>query len=234
MLQKPNISKPKKKTKRNLKSKTPPEVSKLLNTIGLDSSSSFISSRSSSSSKNKSSFSSESSNSNSGNQAKGSSPNVTCISSSYNESLQMSPIEKTKSDKRIRKNYKFIRTFESLTEMDTYVRSATKNSYKINKNNGPVKCSICPYNSDKHLMEQQYWICLCGVKCCELAWKVNKCCNNKTWYFAQSGELHPNNWVYVRAPGEKPKKRYGIALNVQEIYTSWLKKDETLTALDLR
>ena len=125
MLQKPNISKPKKTTKRNLKSKTPPEVSKLLNTIGLDSSSSF-SSRSSSSSKNKSGFSSESSNSNSGNQAKGSSQNVTCISSSYNESLQMSPIDKTKSDKRIRKNYKFIRTFESLTEMDTYVRSSTK------------------------------------------------------------------------------------------------------------
>ena len=79
MLQKPNISKPKKITNRNLKSKTPPEVSKLLNTIGLDSSSSF-SSRSSSSSKNKSGFSSESSNSNSGNQAKGSSQNVTCIS----------------------------------------------------------------------------------------------------------------------------------------------------------
>ena len=38
----------------------------------------------------------------------------------------MSPIEKTKSDKRKRKNYKFIRTFESLTEMDTYVRSSTK------------------------------------------------------------------------------------------------------------
>ena len=53
MLQKPNISKPKKITKRNLTSKTPPEVSKLLNTIGLDSSSSFINSRSSSSSENK-------------------------------------------------------------------------------------------------------------------------------------------------------------------------------------
>jgi hypothetical protein len=64
MLQKPiisNISKTKKATKRKFPCKTPPEVSKLLNTIGLDSSSSFINSRSSSS-KNKSSFSSKSSN----------------------------------------------------------------------------------------------------------------------------------------------------------------------------
>ena len=51
---------------------------------------------------------------------------------------------------------------------------------------------------------------------------------------AQNGEIHPTDWVYVKAPGEKPKKRYGIALNVKEIYTSWLIKDETLTALDLR
>jgi hypothetical protein len=89
MLQKPkisNISKTKKATKRKLPCKTPPEVSKLLNTIGLDSSSSFINSRSSSSSKNKSSFSSKSSNSNSGsyrsNKPKCSSPNVINNSSS--------------------------------------------------------------------------------------------------------------------------------------------------------
>jgi hypothetical protein len=65
MLQKPiisNISKTKKATKRKFPCRTPPEVSKLLNTIGLDSSSSFINSRSSSSSKHKSSFSSKSSN----------------------------------------------------------------------------------------------------------------------------------------------------------------------------
>jgi hypothetical protein len=81
MLQKPNISnisKTKKATKRKLPCKTPPEVSKLLNTIGLDSSSSFINSRSSSSSK--------SSNSNSGsyrsNKPKCSSPNVIDNSSS--------------------------------------------------------------------------------------------------------------------------------------------------------
>ena len=39
------------------------------------------------------------------------------------------------------------------------------------------------------------------------AWKVNKCCNEETWYFAQSGEL------------QKPKNRFGIAKNVMVIYT---------------
>ena len=37
----------------------------------------------------------------------------------------------------------------------------------------------------------------------------------------QNGELHPVDWVYVRQPGQKPKKRYGIAINVQNIY-KWI------------
>ena len=82
-------------------------------------------------------------------------------------------------------------------------------------------------------MEQQYWVCVCGVASCELAWKVNKCCFNQLWYFAQNGELHPKEWVSVRAPGQKPIKRYGIAKNVQEIYAAWLIKDETRTACDM-
>ena len=110
---------------------------------------------------------------------------------------------------------------------------STKSGYKIDKNNGPVKCSIC-CNSDNHKMEQQYWVCLCGVPSCDLAWKVNKCSNSETWYLAQNGQLHPDDWVYVRHPGQKKKKRYGVAINVQNIYTKWLKKDETLSACDLR
>ena len=99
---------------------------------------------------------------------------------------------------------------------------STKSGYKVDKNNGLVNCSICDHNYDKHEMQQQYWVCLCGVASCELAWKINKCCQNQQWYFAQSGELHPKEWVCVRAPGQKPKKRYGIAKNVQEIYLTFL------------
>ena len=61
-----NFAKANKQLKWKSPCKTPPEVSKLLNTIGLDSTSSFINSRSSCCSKSKSSFSSKSSHSNIG------------------------------------------------------------------------------------------------------------------------------------------------------------------------
>ena len=40
-------------------------------------------------------------------------------------------------------------------------------------------------------------------------------------------------YVFVRAPGQLPKKRYGISFNIKEIFTKWLKKNESLTATDL-
>ena len=82
-------------------------------------------------------------------------------------------------------------------------------------------------------MQQQYWVCLCGVDCLEspwkeLAWKVNKCCQNQQWYFAQSGELHPKEWGMYQSSRPKAEKKYDIAKNVQKIYLAWLKKDETI------
>ena len=69
--------------------------------------------------------------------------------------------------------------------------------------------------------------CLCGVSSCDLAWKVNKCCNEETWYFAQ-------DWVVVRTPCKKPKKWFEIAKNVQAIFKDLKKKDVTMSATDLR
>ncbi len=46
--------------------------------------------------------------------------------------------------------------------------SVSKNGYKIDKNNGPINCTICKINfsddDDKHKMENQYWKCLCGAQ----------------------------------------------------------------------
>ena len=137
------------------------------------------------------------------------------LSKSYLDSLRLSPEQPVK--RKARKNYQFVKAFDSLSELDAYVTMSTKSGYKIEKNNRPVKCSLC-CNSDNHKMEQQYWVCLCGVPSCDLAWKVNKCSNSETWYLAQNGQLHPDDWVYVRHPGQKKKKRYGIAINVQNIY----------------
>ena len=142
--------------------------------------------------------------------------------------------KESKKNGKKRKNYKFVKTFNELSEVDAYVRTVSINGYKVSHNNGLVKCSICPHNFDKHERDQRYWKCACGDKSCELGWKVNKCENNNTWYFAQTGELHEKDYVKVRAPNQLPKKRYGIAINVKIIYTKWLDKNDSLTALDLR
>ena len=93
------------------------------------------------------------------------------------DSLRLSPEQPVK--RKARKNYQFVKAFDSLSELDAYVTMSTKSGYKIEKNNRPVKCSLC-CNSDNHKMEQQYWVCLCGVPSCDLAWKVNKCSNSET------------------------------------------------------
>ena len=229
-----SIISPKKSTKRKRLS-TPPKVKELIKGLGLDSSKSFCnhsnrhSHSTSHSQSNSHNYSNSLNHSNSHNHSK-------CPSESYMESLRLTP-EVTKKTRKF-KNYKFVKTFESINDIDAYVRTVSKNGYKIDKNNGNVNCSICKLNfldgDEKHKMEQQYWKCLCGVPSCDLAWKVNKCCNEETWYFAQSGELHPHDWVVVRTPGQKPKKRFGIAKNVQAIFKEFLKKDETMSATDLR
>ena len=206
----------------------PPQVVQLLKGLGLDSSSSLTSSSPSSPRNHSSPIKYPTTSHDVTSHTECSENN---LSQSYMDSLRLEASPKVK---RKRKVYTFIRTFDALVDIDIYVRTASKNGYKISHNNGLVKCSLCAHNHDKHDMQQQYWFCLCGDPACDLAWKINKCEKGSEWYFAQSGEFHPKEYVFVRAPGHLPKKRYGIALNVQEIYASWLKKNETLTACDLR
>ena len=94
-----------------------------------------------------------------------------------------------------KKNYKLAKKFCDFEQLDAYVRTATPNGYKCTHNNGPVKCTICSNNYNKHEMDQRYWKCDCRQKGCELAWKVNKCLVDKEsmWYLAQNGELHDLN-----------------------------------------
>ena len=48
---------------------------------------------------------------------------------------------------------------------------------------------------------------------CKLAWGVNKCTSGGSWYLAQNSNLHEkeDDFVMVRAPSQKPHRRYGIA-----------------------
>jgi hypothetical protein len=229
------ISTPKKGDLKRKRNSTPPKVKEIINGLGLDSSRSFSNSKSNNNSNSNASNHSNINNESNTNNHSNCNNHSKCPSESYMDSLHLSP--EAKNTKK-RKNYKFVKTFESINDIDAYVRTVSKNGYKIDKNNGLVNCSICELNfddgDDKHKMEQQYWKCLCGVPSCDLAWKVNKCSNEATWYFAQSGELHPQDWVVVRAPGQKPKKRFGIAKNVMVLYTEFLKKCETMSATDMR
>ena len=223
-----------KKTDLKRKRQSPPsKVKEIINGLELDSSRSFSNSNHSKSNNN-----SNANNSNTNNHSNHSNCNnhSKCSNESYIESLRLTP--EAPKEKKKRKEYKFVKTFESIIDIDAYIRTVSKNGYKIDKNNGPINCTICKINfsdgDDKHKMENQYWKCLCGVPSCDLAWRVNKCSNEDVWYFAQSGEIHPQDWVVVRAPGQKPKMRFGIAKNVEVLYTDFLKKCETMSATDMR
>ena len=60
------------------------------------------------------------------------------LSKSYLYSLRLSPEQPVK--RKARKNYQFVKKFESLSDLDAYVRMSTKSGYKTDKNNGPVNC----------------------------------------------------------------------------------------------
>jgi hypothetical protein len=82
-----------------------------------------------------------------------------------------------------------------------------------------------------------YWKCNCGSKSCELGWKINSCEKKPSiWFLYQSGVLHDDEdyETNVQAPHQKPKQRYGIALDIQDIYNEWLNKDDLITAQFLR
>ena len=100
---------------------TPSPIKKYISKLGLDSSSSFVSSKTSS--------------------PKLLSPNVTKISNedeedqnlskSYMDSLKLSPEQPVK--RKARKNYQFVKTFDSLAELDSYIRISTKKLVNIYK-----------------------------------------------------------------------------------------------------
>jgi len=54
-------------------------------------------------------------------------------SESYMESFRLTPEAVST---KMRKNYKFVKPFASINDIDAYVRTVSKNGYKIDKNNG--------------------------------------------------------------------------------------------------
>ena len=130
-----------------------------------------------------------------------------------------------------RKQYAKKKEFDSLIDLDDFIRSKSQYPLKITHNT-KVNCTLCD-NHDCHKMTQMYRKCQCKKDGCDLAYKINNCTNSSIWILSETG-IHPTPiedvGVNVRANGKRPIKRHGIALRIQEIYSKWLKKDDLITA----
>ena len=143
-----------------------------------------------------------------------------------------SSAKSTSSPKKTRKRavYNYLDKFSDRKSCDTHVRSISKYGYIVKHNNGLVNCTQCECQYNKHEMHQMYWKCNCGGKSCTLAWKVTGCEETNEWILCQTGEVHEEDYVVTtRVIGHKPKKRYGIALHVKELFLEWLKRDDMTT-----
>ena len=216
------------------------------NKSNVSSNKSNVSSNKSNESSNKSNDSSNKSN-DSSNKSNESSNNKSSASSNISDEFKLKldksetsdvscEIEEIKQNNRKRNRvYTFKNCFNSRQECDTHIRTISKYGYTIRHNNGLVNCGVCQHNYDKHKMVQMYWMCNCGEKSCSLGWKINSCEKSGEWLLSQTGDLHDDDYVVTtRVKGQKPKKRYGIALHVREIYEEWLGRNDIMTAHDLR
>ena len=135
-----------------------------------------------------------------------------------------------------RKHYTKIAAFNSLIELDEYIRA--QNHYPINiTHNTPVNCTFC-VNHDKHKMSQIYRKCSCKKQNCNLAYRINNCKQEEysQWTLAQTG-IHPTEVDKEDEKGHgndhNPPKSYGVALAVQQIFSEWLNQDAFITAKKL-
>ena len=162
-----------------------------------------------------------------------------------NDSFQFSPKvfssqELKKNDNKTNKrNFKLLKTFDNLKEMDDYIRTYNEFSLKTTHNSN-VNCTHCGKCSsfNKHKMSQIYMKCTCGMKTCSLAYKINHCEKNDFFILSECGaHIEPDEFeessINVRTSKQRPKKRFGIAIRIQQILQKWLKKDCSRTAKKL-
>jgi hypothetical protein len=138
-----------------------------------------------------------------------------------------------------RASYNKIGIYDNVEAVDTYLRST--NEYPIiTTNNNPNNCTLCNYNDDKHKMQAKYLKCSCSKDSCNLKYVMRRCFNETECHLYQSGihadpettivqEVENDEGVTIRPTKKKPKARYGIALHVKSILTSWLEKDDLIT-----
>ena len=167
-----------------------------------------------------------------------SSPLASSSQASVNKSTHFQP-QNLKNFKK-RASYNIIGIFDDVEAVDTYIRS--NNEYPIiTTNNNPNNCTLCNFNEDKHKMQAKYLKCSCSKDWCNLKYVMRRCSNENQCHLYQSGihadpettlvqDVENDEGVTIKASKKKkPKVRYGIALHVKSILTSWLEKDDLIT-----
>ena len=125
--------------------------------------------------------------------------------------------------KRTRASYELVTSFETLADVDAFIRLNTSFNLKITHNE-PVPCSFCKSKVNDHLMEQIYKKCKCGS--CDLKYAIRSCQSNRTlWLLYQSGSHQCDNI--------EPCVNYDIPLVIKELFKQFLHEDNSLTAKKL-
>ena len=105
-------------------------------------------------------------------------------------------------DKRGRKTYSWMKNFDSLIDLDTFLRSEHPFNI-ITTHNTNVNCTQCQSKGHKHKMVQMYRKCKCNKKDCTLTYKINNCEFSKIWNLSVFGSHPLSSPVKDRSPGKK-------------------------------
>jgi hypothetical protein len=157
-----------------------------------------------------------------------------------NEKLPKSPskIFQTKQLKNMtrRATYTFFKEFKDEATADEYLRDNSVFPIFITNNN-PINCTFCD-NHDKHKMLAKYMKCSCKNDWCNLKYVIKRCANSQVCELSKSGiHADPNanliqddcEGVNITSKNQLPKKRYGVALIIQNLLTTWLEEDDLIT-----
>ena len=102
--------------------------------------------------------------------------------------------------------------FESLGEVDQYIRTNNQYNFRI-LNSNPVKCSVKCGNLEYHQMRRIYTDCMCNKDECDKRYSYICCENQTTWYLTTTGH-HP----FVQMAEDEKIKQYEIPIKIKELF----------------
>jgi hypothetical protein len=87
---------------------------------------------------------------------------------------------------RIRKKFFEVKVFNSIIDLDCWVRENNECSIVTTHSNNP-NCNHCTSNDKEHKMSVIYRRCKCNKVDCSLTYKISKCQKGSNWVLFQNG-----------------------------------------------